>query len=260
MLLEAAALALGYADAPVVSSLSFELEQGDVLAVVGHNGSGKSTLVKTLLGITAPLSGALLWPNGKPSSIAYLGQRTEFDGRFPIRVRDLAAMGAWHGLGLLGRLDFAAQNRIQSALQRTNISSIADQPLHVLSAGQLQRALFARTMVQNAPLILLDEPFSAVDQTTETNLLQLIDTWAAEGRAIILVLHDLSAVLQHCNKALLLGNGRARFGAPRQVLTPANLIDQAYLSPSQSQWIEAMYTGRRTQNGASQASEICTDA
>lgn len=244
MLLTISDLALGYAGVPLVRSLSFQLQAGDVLAVVGHNGSGKSTLVKTLLGVIEPVGGSIEWPGGKPSTIAYLGQRTEFDGRFPIRVRDLAAMGAWRDLGLLGRLGPAEHRRIEDALSRTNIEHIADLPLHVLSAGQLQRALFARTMVQNAPLILLDEPFTAIDQTTESQLLELIDGWAAEGRALILVLHDLSAVLRHCNKALLIGNGRARFGEPRDVLTPAHLVEQGYLSSSQASWIEGMYAGR----------------
>lgn len=256
MLLKASELTLGYAGVPLVNSLSFELAAGDVLAVVGHNGSGKSTLVKTLLGVMAPISGSIDWSTGKPSTIAYLGQRSEFDARFPIRVRDLAAMGAWRGLGLLGRFGTTEHERIEDALQRTSISNIADQPLHVLSAGQLQRALFARTMVQDAPLILLDEPFTAIDQTTETQLLQLIDAWAAERRAILLVLHDLSAVLQHCNKALLLGNGMARYGKPQHVLTPENLVEQGYLSSSQAAWIETMFASRNREADADQVFEV----
>ena len=244
MLLEASRLSLGYAGVPLLRSVSFRIAPGDVLAVVGSNGSGKSTLVKTLLGVIPPVSGSFTWPGGKPKTIAYLGQRAEFDGRFPIRVRDLAAMGAWHGLGFLGRLGASTRDRVETALRRTNIEHIADQPLHVLSAGQLQRALFARTMVQDAPLILLDEPFTAIDQTTEAHLLDLIDSWAAEGRAVLLVLHDLSAVLQHCSKALVLGNGRAQFGWPREVLTPANLVDYGYLSPSQAAWIKTMFAKR----------------
>lgn len=243
-LLSAAGLTLGYRDVPVVENVGFELARGDVLAVVGHNGSGKSTLIKTLLGALPPLSGTLQWPAGRPQTIAYLGQRTEFDSRFPIRVRDLAAMGAWAGLGLLGRVDDECQARIETALARTGTAKIADMQLHKLSAGQLQRALFARTMVQDAPLILLDEPFTAVDQTTEAALLALINSWAAEGRAVILVLHDLSAVLQHCNSALLLGDGRAHFGTPKETLTPRNLVAQGYMSESQAAWIEGMYTQR----------------
>ncbi|MEM9277542.1 MAG: metal ABC transporter ATP-binding protein [Pseudomonadota bacterium] len=240
-LLSTIGLTLGYRDIPVVHNVAFELERNDVLAVVGHNGSGKSTLIKTLLGTLPPLSGKLDWGTGKPETIAYLGQQTDFDNRFPIRVRDLAAMGAWSGLGLLGRIDEPCQNRIEAALERTGTAEIADMPLYKLSAGQLQRALFARTMVQDASLILLDEPFTAVDQTTEAELLTLIDDWSAEGRTIIMVLHDLSAVLQHCNKSLLLGGGRALFGTPKEALTPHNLVGHGYLSQSQSAWIEAMY-------------------
>ena len=94
---------------------------------------------------------------------------------FPIRARDVAAMGAWPNLGFLGRIDRECRARIRCALERTGTAGIADLPLHKLSAGQLQRALFARTLVQDAPLILLDEPFTAVDQSTEAALLTLID-------------------------------------------------------------------------------------
>ena len=183
--LSTSGLRLGYGDVPVVSDVSFELTRGDVFAVVGHNGSGKSTLIKTLLGALPPLAGELTWQGGRrPKTIAYLGQQTEFDNRFPIRVRDLAAMGAWAGLGMLGRVDRDCQMRIAAALERTGTAHIADQPLHQLSAGQLQRALFARTMVQDAPLILLDEPFAAVDQSTEAHLLSIVGRWRDEGRAV----------------------------------------------------------------------------
>lgn len=246
MLVSATGLSLGYGTEIVAEDVAFRLASGDVLAVVGHNGSGKSTLIKTLLGNLSPLAGTLNWPLGRPRTIAYLGQRTEFDSRFPIRVRDLAAMGAWSNLGFLGRIDKACQVRIRHALERTGTAEIADMPLHKLSAGQLQRALFARTMVQDAQLILLDEPFTAVDQTTEAALLTLIDSWAADGRTIILVLHDLSAVLQHCTTALLLGDGRALFGAPKETLTPENLVAHRYLSRSQAAWIENMYAQART--------------
>lgn len=241
MLLQTSALDLGYPGATVARDVAFQLGTGDVLAVVGHNGSGKSTLVKTLLGVIPALSGRLDWGGSRPGNIAYLGQRTEFDGRFPIRVRDLAAMGAWHGLGFLGHIDKATHTRIDTALDRCGIADLAQDPLHVLSAGQLQRALFARAMVQNAPLVLLDEPFTAIDQTTEAQLLGLIDDWAREGRAIFLVLHDLSAVLQHCTSALLIGRGTSQFGAPREVLTPENLVAHGYLTASQAHWIEQMY-------------------
>jgi len=149
-------------------------------------------------------------------------------------------------LGFLQKIDSECRARIEGALERTGTAEIADMPLHKLSAGQLQRALFARTMVQNAPLILLDEPFTAIDQTTEAVLLTLVDEWAAEGRTLVMVLHDLSAVLQHCNSVLLLGEGRALFGDPQQTITPHNLVEHAYLSQSQVNWIETMSRGEET--------------
>ena len=245
-LLSASGLSLGYEDTVIASDVSFELDTGEVLAVVGHNGSGKSTLIKTLLGNLPPLAGRLDWSNQESPAMAYLGQRTEFDNRFPLRVRDLASMGAWTGLGLLGRINRECQQRIDAAMERTGISAIADMPIHHLSAGQLQRALFARTIVQNARLILLDEPFTAVDQTTEAELLTLIDDWVAEGRSVVVVLHNLSAVLQHCGSALLIGDGRSLFGKTAETLTPANLVEHRYLSPSQTTWLEAMYSAGQT--------------
>ncbi|MEM7562289.1 MAG: ATP-binding cassette domain-containing protein [Pseudomonadota bacterium] len=246
-LLSTAGLSLGYRDTPILKNVAFELVAGEVFAVVGHNGSGKSTLVKTLLGNLPPLGGKLRWPNGKPNSIACLGQRTEFDQHFPIRVRDLAAMGAWSGLRLTGKVDSACQQRIESAMIRTGIDHIADMPLYQLSAGQLQRALFARTIVQDASLIFLDEPFTAVDQTTEAELLTLIEDWSDENRTVVLVLHDLSAVLQHCDSALLLGSGRSLFGSPEDILTTSNLLNFGYLSESQASWFESMYAQPETQ-------------
>ncbi len=246
-LLSAAGLTLGYRDVPILKGVTFEVTLGDVFAVVGQNGSGKSTLIKTLLGNLPPLAGELRWGNTKPEIIACLGQGSGFDNHFPLRVRDLAAMGAWPGLGILGKVDKACQNRINTALERTGIIEIADMPLYKLSAGQLQRALFARTIIQNASLILLDEPFTAVDQTTEAELLTLIDDWAAEGRTVVLVLHDLSAVLQHCNSVLLLGSDGALFGQPKQILTTHNLVNYGYLSQSQATWFESMYANQDEQ-------------
>ena len=145
-------------------------------------------------------------------------------------------------MGFLGRIDRTRRDRINSALERTGIIDIADMPLQKLSSGQLQRALFARTMVQDARFILLDEPFTAIDQTTEAALMKLVDEWATEKRTIILVLHDLSAVLQHCNSVLLLGGGRALFGAPKKTLNPEKLIAYRYLTESQAVWFENMYS------------------
>lgn len=228
---------LGYRDLTLFRNLSMDIEQGATLAVLGANGSGKSTFVKMLLGLMDPLEGKLSWPNGRPREIGYLAQMTEFDRRFPIRVRDLAAMGAWRGFGFRRGLDRAARDRMNAALDEAGVLDIADRPLHMLSGGQLQRALFARVIMQDAPLILLDEPFAAVDQSTEAHLLAIIRRWRDEGCAVVLVVHDLSSVLDHCSHALLLGGQEATHGPVHEVLTPDRLVAQRYLSESQASWM-----------------------
>lgn len=230
-------LTLGYPDLTLFRKLSIEIEAGTTLAVLGANGSGKSTFVKVLLGLIPPLSGQLTWPKGRPHEIGYLAQMTEFDRRFPIRVRDLASMGAWRGFGLWSGLDRAGRDGVAAALDEAGVLSLADRPLHTLSGGQLQRALFARVMLQDAPLILLDEPFAAVDQSTEAHLLSIMARWRREGRAVGLVVHDLSSVLDHCSQVLLLGGGTATHGAVESVLTPERLVAQGYLSESQAAWM-----------------------
>ena len=245
--LEIRNLALGYPGLDLFRGLSMDLEKGSTLAVLGANGSGKSTFVKMLLGLMEPLSGRLTWPNGRPREVGYLAQMTEFDRRFPIRVRDLAAMGAWNGFGLRGKLDKKSRVQVEDALEAAGVLDIADRSLHTLSGGQLQRALFARVIMQDAPLILLDEPFAAVDQSTEAHLLSIIGRWRDEGRAVVLVVHDLSSVLDHCSHALLLGGGVATYGTVDDVLTPERLIEQKYLSESQAAW---MFRSKQPQEAA----------
>lgn len=236
-------LALGYPELTLFRQLSFDLDAGTALAVVGANGSGKSTFVKMLLGLVEPLSGRLTWCAGRPKEIGYLAQMAEFDRRFPIRVRDLAAMGAWRGLGIWSGLGRAERLRVEAALDQAGVLGIADQALHTLSGGQLQRALFARVIMQDAPLILLDEPFTGVDQNTEAHLLSIMRDWREDGRTIVLVVHDLSSILDHCSHALLLGAQRATHGTVADVLTPDQLVAQNYLSESQADWMFRTHSG-----------------
>ncbi|MEM8580461.1 MAG: metal ABC transporter ATP-binding protein, partial [Pseudomonadota bacterium] len=230
-------LALGFKNLTLFRGLSMDVECGATLAVLGANGTGKSTFVKTLLGLNKPLAGKLTWTGQTRREVGYLAQLTEFDRRFPIRVRELAAMGAWQSLGLRGKLNAKNKERVESALAATGVLDIADQSIHTLSGGQLQRTLFARVIMQDAQLILLDEPFAAVDQSTEAHLLSIIRHWRNEGRAVVLVVHDLSSVLDHCSHALLLGGEQATFGDVDTVLTPERLVAQKYLSESQASWM-----------------------
>ena len=114
-------LSLGYPGKVLFEHLNFDIQTGTTLAVLGANGSGKSTFVKMMLNLLAPLSGGVSWPAGRPREIGYLAQMADFDSRFPIRVRDLAAMGAWGGFGMRRRLDRATQKRVAAALDEAGV-------------------------------------------------------------------------------------------------------------------------------------------
>lgn len=233
-------VSLGYPEQNIVKHLSFSLEAGQICAVVGHNGAGKSTLIRTLLGLQPPLTGTVKWPGGKPRTIAYLGQSAELDNQFPIRVKDVVSMGIWQGLDFWTGLDKAASDKVTEALARTGLTHMADRPLYECSSGQLQRCFFARAIVQDAPLLLLDEPFSAIDQTTEAGLTEIIREWRTEGRAVIIVIHDLSTAMAVSDSCLLLGGGRACFGKTTDILTTDNLLAYHYLSETQAEFLSLL--------------------
>ena len=238
MIVSCHAMTIGYGSKALARDLHFAVKAGEICAVVGPNGAGKSTFLKTLLGLQPALKGAVTWQGEGAPTRAYLGQTDEFDSQFPIRVRDLVAMGAWHGLGFWSHVNGAKQQAVEDALAQTKITSIADQPLHECSAGQLQRCLFARAIVQDAPLLLLDEPFTAMDQTTQANLLEIIESWRQQGRGQIIVLHDLNAVRALTDTVLLIGQGESCFGKTQEVLTKDNLVKYGYYSPMQAAWLE----------------------
>ena len=123
-------LCLRFGRLSLFDGLNCDVKPGSILAVVGANGSGKSTFVKTLLGLQSPIEGRINWPTGKPAEIGYLAQLTEFDRRFPIRVRDLAAMGAWQGFNPFAGLNKTTRNRVDAALEMAGILDLADHPLH----------------------------------------------------------------------------------------------------------------------------------
>ena len=114
---------------------------------------------------------------------------------------------------------------------------MANKPLYACSSGQMQRCFFARAIVQDSPILLLDEPFSTIDQTTQSRLVEIIKEWRQEGRGVMIVLHDLSAVMGIADTCLLLGDGRASFGQAEDIITIDNLIAHHYLSETQAEWL-----------------------
>lgn len=224
-------LTLGYGSHPAVHHLSGSVARGSLLAVVGANGSGKSTLMKGIAGALAPMSGGCRVADGV--RVAYLPQQSELDRSFPARVDDLVALGLWPRRGLLGRHTAEDRGRIDKALHTVGLDGFARRPIDTLSGGQLQRALFARVLLQDADLILLDEPFNAIDSRTVDDLTALIQRWHGEGRTILAVLHDLDLVRAHMPQSLLLARRPVAWGPTAEVLRPellrrARSFDEAW--------------------------------
>lgn len=215
-------LTLGYERHPAVHHLTAHLPPGTLMAVVGPNGAGKSTLIKAVAGLLPPLQGHISGLAGK--RVAYLPQRNDIDHTFPITVADMVAMGLWHEVGALGGYSRAQRQRCADALDQVGLGGFGRRTLATLSGGQLQRALFARLMLQDAPVVLLDEPFAGVDTRTTRDLLGLLKKWHQEGRTVLAVLHDLEQVHQHFAHTLLLARELVAVGATDHVLTEVNLM------------------------------------
>jgi zinc/manganese transport system ATP-binding protein len=214
---------LGYDRHPAVHHLSGEVARGALLAVVGPNGAGKSTLFRGLVGILKPLSGAIALDGLDARDIAYLPQIAEIDRSFPITVFDFVGSGLWRSTGFFGGIGEAHRKRIDKALAAVGLTGFENRIIGTLSGGQLQRLLFARLMLQDARLIVLDEPFNAIDERTSADLLALVKHWHAEGRTVIAALHDIELVRAHFPETLLLAREPVAWGATAQVLSAENL-------------------------------------
>ncbi|CAI2413810.1 metal ABC transporter ATP-binding protein [Serratia ficaria] len=222
---------IGYGAAPLFPPLSGHFSAGSLTAVVGVNGAGKSTLLKTLAGLQPLQGGSLHFSGDAPPRMAYLPQQAELDRQFPILVSDLVAMGNWPQSGMFGGLSKGAAQRIAEALESVGMAAMARSPVGELSGGQLQRVLFARLLVQQVPLILLDEPFTGIDGATTRLLLQVIAQLHRQGRTLIAVLHDMAMVATHFPQALLLTPQCCHWGEADRVLEHIPALNVA--TPSQ---------------------------
>lgn len=209
---------VGYDSTPLFPPLCGRFAAGSLTAVIGVNGAGKSTLLKSLAGLHPLLGGRLSFSAGKAPAMAYLPQLAELDRQFPILVQDLVAMGCWPQSGLFGGVNKRSMQQIASALATVGMSSLAREAVGELSGGQLQRVLFARLLVQQSPLILLDEPFTGIDAATTQLLLQVIAQLHRQGRTVIAVLHDMPTVANHFPAALLLTPEGCHWDHAEQVL------------------------------------------
>ncbi len=214
-------LTVGYDSHAAIHHLTGSVARGSLTAIVGPNGSGKSTLIKAIVGLLKPMSGTCRVAPGL--KLAYLPQQSELDRSFPAKVMSLVSLGLWQKHGLLGRHRAEDRLSIAAALRTVGLEGFEARPIDSLSGGQLQRALFARVVVQDADLILLDEPFNAIDEKTIRDLIALIQRWHDEGRTVVVVAHDLDLVRAAFPQALLLARRAMAWGPTADVVTSENM-------------------------------------
>lgn len=214
---------LAYDGHPAVHHLSGRFAAGSLTAITGPNGAGKSTLLKALLGEMAPAGGRIDRDGCSLRDLGYLPQSAEIDRGFPLTVADTILLGAWRRCGPFGGVTRATAAAAHEALAQVGLEGFERRMIRALSVGQFQRALFARLLLRDAEVILLDEPFAAIDSQTTQDCLEIVLRWHREGRTVIAVLHDFDTIRRHFPDTLLLAREAIAWGSTAGVLTPANL-------------------------------------
>jgi zinc/manganese transport system ATP-binding protein len=215
---------VAYERHPAVHHISGAFEAGSLTAIAGPNGAGKSTLLKAIIGELKPAEGMIDCGRLKRTDFGYLPQAAEINRRFPISVADTVMLGAWKTSGAFGGFSRDDMRRAEEALAAVGLAGFERRHIGSLSAGQFQRVLFARLLLQDARVILLDEPFTAIDQRTTRDLLDIILRWHGDGRTVIAVLHDFEQVRTHFPETLLLARELVGWGRTQDVMSPANLV------------------------------------
>ncbi len=216
-------LTIAYDGPPVLRGVSGRFPAGVLSAVVGPNGSGKSTLLKAIAGLLRPGSGRIRFAGPGRPDYAYLPQQTGFDRSFPISVGEFVAMGLWPRAGAFAAMTPDLLEEVRAAIDTVGLGDLVERRIGALSGGQLQRAQFARLIVQNAHAVLLDEPFANIDAHTTADLMRLMGHWRDEGRIVIAVLHDLDLAHRDFGWTMLLAHESVACGPTPEVLTSANL-------------------------------------
>jgi zinc/manganese transport system ATP-binding protein len=216
-------LTVTYERRPAVHHVSGRFAAGSLTAIVGPNGAGKSTLIKAIAGTLKPAVGRVDRGSLATRHIGYLPQAAEIDRSFPLSVADTVMMGAWRSLGAFRGATRKHAEHAKEALLAVGLEGFEQRSISSLSSGQFQRVLFARLLLQDASVILLDEPFTAIDARTTRDLLNLISTWHGQGRTVIAVLHDIDQVRQHFPSTLLLARETIAWGNTADILHPDNL-------------------------------------
>jgi len=222
-------LSVGYFNEVVVADISFELRQGQAIALIGTNGSGKSTLLKTIVGLLPPLGGQLsvfgMHPGSNPRRIAYLGQFHASGFVLPLRAVDIVRMGRFPSYGLWRRMGRQDDEIVLSAMRTMGIEKLADSPLRSLSGGQQQRTYLAQVLAHQADLLVLDEPAAGLDAGGRELYLQAINDELCRGASVVVATHDIQEEAALCHQVLLLARRVVALGTPQQVLTRDALLE-----------------------------------
>jgi zinc/manganese transport system ATP-binding protein len=216
-------LSVCYGERCAFEGLTGEFATASLTAVIGPNGAGKSSLLKALAGIVRPAAGEVICAAAARHRLAYLPQRDELDRDFPITVAELVALGGWRNFGSVRELPRHLADNICEALAAVGLSTVADRQIAELSVGQFQRALFARLLLQDADVILLDEPFVSLDESTTSDLLGFLHRWQGEGRTVVAVLHDYDQVRRYFPSTLVLARDPIAWGDTSLSLSADNL-------------------------------------
>ena len=200
--------------------LSGRFAPGSLTAVVGPNGAGKSTLLRALAGLHPPEAGRIEGTAAGP--VALLPQQSSVDRSFPLSCLETVLFGLWGEAGPFRPMGRDARARAEAALAAVGLRGFERRPVGAVSSGQFQRVLFARLLLQDAPVVLLDEPFNAVDARTAADLLAMVRRWHGEGRTVVAVLHDLDLVRGEFPETLVLARDCLGWGSTAEVLTAAN--------------------------------------
>ena len=226
-MLEVQNLSVQYREVTALSNISFSLDSGSLVGLIGANGAGKSTLLKAMLELIPTQSGQVFY-NARPlkqqrQKVAYLPQRSQIDWDYPVTVWNVVMMSRTMHTGWFGKTSRQSQEIVREVLERVELYELRDRPIKNLSGGQQQRVFLARALAQQADILLLDEPLTAVDKKTEALMWQIYNELRQEGKTLLISCHEWGDTLDRYDQLLLLNRHLVSSGTPRQVLTTANL-------------------------------------
>lgn len=203
-------VAAGYDGTLAIEDVDLEVAPGEFVALVGANGAGKSTLLKVIIGLLRPRHGDVRVLGAAPATararMAYLPQAEQLRWDFPLRVEDVVLMGRLGRRGVPGRLRRAGGPGVVEALDRVDAGYLRQRPVSDLSGGERQRVLLARALIADPEILLLDEPATGVDPTTEEQLMEVLASEAKKGRTVIVATHDLASVMAHFQRVVCMNH------------------------------------------------------